>query len=129
MGTEDLTGRIQALEFKNEAHQREFLKLNEDHQQAIEEKDAALALLNDNLLNREYEKVALQSQRDVYEAELQKSQDTIIHPKTRYVPHARYPIKITLSSLCENKQHLLTINIMTCHIMLRGYNDVKRMLS
>ena len=36
------------------------------HQQAIEEKDAALALLNDNLKNREYENVALQVQRDVY---------------------------------------------------------------
>ena len=36
------------------------------HQQAIEEKHAALALLNDKLKNREYENVALQVQRDVY---------------------------------------------------------------
>ena len=36
------------------------------HQQAIEEKDAAVALLNDNLRNREYENVALQVQGDVY---------------------------------------------------------------
>ena len=41
MEIEDLTGRIQALEFKNEAHQ-----------QTIEENDAAIALLNDDLQNR-----------------------------------------------------------------------------
>ena len=33
-------------------------KMKENHQQAIEEKDAALALLNDDLKNREYENVA-----------------------------------------------------------------------
>ena len=37
--------------------------------------------------------------------------------------------KTTLSSLCENIQHLATINIMTCHIMLRGYKSVKGMLN
>ena len=46
---------------------------------AIEEKDAAIALLNDDLQNREYEDAALQAQRDVYQAELQKCQDTITH--------------------------------------------------
>ena len=56
---EDLRGRVQALEFTSEAHQQEILRLNEEHQQAIEEKDAALALLNDDLQNREYENVAL----------------------------------------------------------------------
>ena len=70
METEDLTGHVQALEFTNEeerqAHQQQILRLNEDHQQAIEEKDAALALLNDDLQNREYENVALKVQRDLY---------------------------------------------------------------
>ena len=46
---------------------------------AIEEKDAAIALLNDDLQNRKYEDAALQAQRDVYQAELQKCQDTITH--------------------------------------------------
>ena len=63
-------------------------KIKEDHQQAIEEKDASIALLNDDLQNREYKHVALQAQRDVYQAELQKCQDTITHLKT-HVPHAR----------------------------------------
>ena len=40
--------------------------MKEDHQQAIEEKDAAIAWLNDDLKNREYDNVALQAQRDVY---------------------------------------------------------------
>ena len=75
-------------------------KMKEDHQQAIEEKDAALTLLNDDLQNCDnqiqaikYENVALQAQGDVYQAQLQKCQDIIIHPKTRYVDHARNPGK------------------------------------
>ena len=36
-----------------------------------------------------YENVALQAQRDVYQAELEKCQDTIAHLKTRYVLHVR----------------------------------------
>ena len=56
------------------------LKINFSHQR----KDAALALLTDDLQDRhnqiqaiQYENVALQAQRDVYQAELQKCQDTI----------------------------------------------------
>ena len=41
----------------------------------------------------QYENVALQAQRDVYQTQLQKCQDTIIHLKTRYVPRARDPDK------------------------------------
>ena len=41
-------------------------KMKEGHQQAIEEKDATTALLNDDLQNCEYENVALQVQKDVY---------------------------------------------------------------
>ena len=72
-------------------------KQNEEvPQQAIEEKDAALALLTDDLQDRDnqiqaiqYENVALQAQRDVYQAQLQRCQDTIIHLRMHYVPHAR----------------------------------------
>ena len=46
-------------------------------------------MLNDDLQNREYENVALQARKDVYQAELQKCQDTITHLKTLYVPHAK----------------------------------------
>ena len=67
--------------------------MKEDHQRATEEKDAETALLNDDLQNREYENVALQAQRDVYQTQLQKCQGTIIHLKTRYVDHARDPGK------------------------------------
>ena len=76
MEIEDLTGRVQALEFtskeERQTHQQQVLRLNEDHQQAIEEKDATIALLNDDLKNRELENVALQAQRDVYKDQLQK---------------------------------------------------------
>ena len=50
MEIEGLTSRIQTLEITNEAHQ-----------QAIGEKDAAIALLNDELKNREINNVALQA--------------------------------------------------------------------
>ena len=39
-------------------------QIKEGHQRAIEEKDAAIALLNDDLQKREYENVALQAQKD-----------------------------------------------------------------
>ena len=56
------------------------MKINLSHHR----KDAALALLTDDLQDHDnqiqaiqYENVALQAQRDVYQAELQKCQDTI----------------------------------------------------
>ena len=55
--------------------QREVRKLAS----TIEEKDSAIALLNDDLQKREYENVALQAQKNVYQAELQKCQDIITH--------------------------------------------------
>ena len=45
-------------------------KMKEGHQQAIEERGATIALLNDGLQKREFENVALQAQKDVYQAEL-----------------------------------------------------------
>ena len=64
-------------------------KIQEENQQAIEEKDATIALLNDDLQKREYENVTLQAQKDVYQVELQKCQDIIIHLETRYIPHPK----------------------------------------
>ena len=91
MEIEDLRGRIQPIEFTNETHQ-----------QAIEEKDATNALLNDDLQNREYENVALQAaQRDVYKDQLQKCQDIITHFKTRCVPHAKDPGKNNIVMIIE----------------------------
>ena len=37
--------------------------------------------------------MALQAQRDVYQSQLQRLQDTIIHLRTHYVNHARDPTK------------------------------------
>ena len=75
-------------------------KMKEHHEQAIEEKDAVITLMNDDLQDRDnqiqaikYENVALQAKRDVYQAELQRCQDIITHLKTHYVPHARYSSK------------------------------------
>ena len=75
--------------------------MKEDYQQAIEEKDTALALLNDDLKNREHDNVALQAQRDVYKDQLQKCQDIIIHLKKRYVPHAKDPGKDNIVMIIE----------------------------
>ena len=87
MEIEDLTSCVQALEFTNEeerqAHQEQVLRLNEDYQQAIEEKDTTTALLNDDLKNCGYDKVTLQVQRDVCQAEIG---DLIIK---RHVPRAK----------------------------------------
>ena len=97
MEIEGLTSSVQVIEVTNEAHQ-----------QTIEDKDAVLALLNDDIQNRdnqietiEYENVALQPQRDVYKDQLQKCQDIIIHLKTRHVPHAKDPGKDNIVMIIE----------------------------
>ena len=59
MEIEVLTGRVQPLEFTNGEEPQA-------HQQAIEEKDATIALLNDDLKNCEHDSVVLQAQRDAY---------------------------------------------------------------
>ena len=66
----------------------------------IEEKDAVIVLMNDDLQDRvnqiqaiKYENIALQAQRDVYQAELQRCQDTITYLRTRYVDQWRDPGK------------------------------------
>ena len=90
MEIEDLTGHIQALEFTNEAHR-----------QAIKEKDATIALFNDDLKNQKHDTVALQAQRDVYKEQLQECQDIITHLKTRHVPHAKDPGKDNIVMIIE----------------------------
>ena len=98
----------------------------------IEEKDAALALLSDDLQDREnqmqaiqYENVALQAQRNVYQTQLAPSS---ILKHVMWIMR-EILVKTTLSSLCGNTQGLPTISSMTCHVMLLGYNDVKVMFN
>ena len=71
-------------------------KMKEDHQQAIEEKDAAIALLNDDHKNCEHDHVALQAQRDVYKDQLQICQDIITHLKTIMFLMQKIQAKTTL---------------------------------
>ena len=99
MEIEDLTSRVQALEFTNkeerQAHQQQVLRLNENHQQTIAEEDATIELLNDDLNNREYENVALQAQNDVYQAQ---AWDLIIN---RHVSRAKDPGKDNIVMIIE----------------------------
>ena len=82
-------------------------EIQEKHRQAIEEKDARCALLNDDLKNHDkqiqaiqYENVAQQAQRDAYKDQLQKCQD-ITHLKTRHVPLAKDPGKDNVVMIIE----------------------------
>ena len=116
MKIEDLTSRVQVLEITNEAHR-----------QAIEGKDAAITLLNDDLKDREHYNVALQVQRDVYKEQLEKCQDIIAHLKTRHVPHAKDPGKENIVMTIEKNipPHPLSrkMSFMSIPTTLRGYND------
>ena len=84
---------------------------------SIKEKDAALALMNDDLRDHDnpiqaiqYENMALQAQKDVYQAQLQKCQGTIIHLITCYVPHAKDPGKDNIIIIA--KKHTKSANDM-----------------
>ena len=90
-------------------------KMKEDHQQVIEEKDAVITPMNDDLQNRDnqihaiqYENVALQVQKNVYHAQLQRCQDTITHLRTRYVLHARDPGKDNINIILH--KHTTSVN-------------------
>ena len=82
-------------------HQQQILRLNEDHQQAIEEKDAVVSLLNDDQKNCDFENVALQAQRDVYNDQLKKCQGIITRFRTRYVDHAKDPGKDSIVMITQ----------------------------
>ena len=60
--------------------------LKHEHQQAITDQDNRIQTI-------QHENVALQAQRDVYQAQLQICEDNIIHLRARYVDHARNPGK------------------------------------
>ena len=60
--------------------------MKEDHQQAI-------TGCGNQIQAIQYENMALQAQRDVYQTQLQRCQDIITHLRTRYVYHARDPGK------------------------------------
>ena len=60
--------------------------LRYEHEQAITDQD-------NRIQANQHENVALHPQRDVYQAQLQKCEDTITHLTVRYVGHARDPGK------------------------------------
>ena len=111
--------RQQLTNKMKEDHQQAIEEIQGKHQQAIEEEDAIIALMNDDLQDRDnqiqaikYENVALQARKDVYEDQLQRCQGTITHLRTRYVPHARNPGKNNIISIickhtkpANNKYH------------------------
>ena len=83
-------------------------EIQEKLRQAIEEKDALIALLTDDLQDRDnqiqaiqHENVALQAQKDVSKDQLQKCQDIIARLRTRYVDHAKDPDKDNIVIIIE----------------------------
>ena len=73
--------------------------------------------------------MALQAQRDVYRAELQKFQDTITHLKTRYVPHARNPGKDNIIIIVRKHTTAAKDKYYDLPFISRGCNDIKGMLN
>ena len=71
--------------------------------------------------------MALQAQKDVYQAEL-KNVKTLLRILKHPIFLMRETQAETTSSLYASI-HLPMISFMTCRIMLRGYNDAKVMLS
>ena len=83
--------------------------MKEEHIQAVEEKEAVLALLNDELAEVDcktqklkFDNVALQAQNDVYKSQLQKCQDRIQDlMQNRHVPKAEDPGLETIFMIIE----------------------------
>ena len=91
-------------------------KIQEEHQHVIEEKDVALQGRGNQIQAIQYENVALQAQRDNYQAQLQRCEDTITHFRAGYVDHARDPGKDNIIIIV--RKHTTSTN--------DKYNDGKR---
>ena len=77
-------------------------KMEEDHQQAIKEKDLALAQRDNQIQPIQHENVALQAQRDVYQAKLRRCQDQIRDLIiNRHVPRGNDPGKDNIVMIIE----------------------------
>ena len=99
-------------------------EIQEKHRQDIEQKDAVIPLLNNYLQNREYEKVALQAQRDVYQAQPQKCQDQIRDfIINRHVPRVNDPGKDNIVMIIEKTLPLRKMSLMSIPTTFQEYND------
>ena len=99
-------------------------EIQEKHRQDIVQKDAVIPLLNNYLQNREYEKVALQAQRDVYQAQPQKCQDQIRDfIINRHVPRVNDPGKDNIVMIIEKTLPLRKMSLMSIPTALQEYND------
>ena len=83
-------------------HQQLTNKMEDNHQQAIKEKDVALAQCDNQIRAIQHENVALQAQRDVYQAKLQRCQDQIRDLViNRHVPRGNGPGKDNIVMIIE----------------------------
>ena len=83
-------------------HQQLTNKMEDDHQQAIKEKDVALAQCDNQIRAIQHENVTLQAQRDVYQAKLQRCQDQIRDLViNRHVPRGNDPGKDNIVMIIE----------------------------
>ena len=99
-------------------------EIQEKHRQDIEQKDAVIPLLNNYLQNREYKKVVLQAQRDVYQAQPQKCQDQIRDfIINRHVPRVNDPGKDNIVMIIEKTLPLRKMSLMSIPTALQEYND------
>ena len=99
-------------------------EIQEKHRQDIKQKDAVIPLLNNYLQNLEYEKVALQAQRDVYQAQPQKCQDQIRDfIINRQVPRVNDPGKDNIVMIIEKTLPLRKMSLMSIPTTLQEYND------
>ena len=111
-------------------------KMKEDHQKAIEEKDATIALLTDTckIVTIRFNPFSMKTWHYKHKRMCIRLSYKYVKTPLRILKHAMFLMrkiqaKTTLSSLYTNIQHLPMISFMTCHIMSQGYNDIKRMFS
>ena len=99
-------------------------EIQEKHRQDIKQKDAVIPLLNNYLQNLEYEKVALQAQRDVYQAQPQKFQDQIRDFIINcQVPRVNDSGKDNIVMIIEKTLPLRKMSLMSIPTTLQEYND------
>ena len=100
-----------------EEHQQVITGIQREHQLAITDPDNRIQAI-------QCENITLQAQRDVYQTQLQRSEDTITHLRAHYVDHSRDPGKANIivivrkhTTSANNKYHDLPYYV--CRIQRR----------
>ena len=102
-------------------------KIKVENQEAPEEHEQAIALLSDNLQDRDkhIQDAGLQGEIHAKDQLTEKCKNTITHLEKRHVDHARNTGKDNIIIIVQKNAILTTIKYHDLHIMYQKHNGIR----